>query len=69
MKRYIKKNESLPYPIDVVEIYEYFPPAWGPTKRAFYEAGPELPFCLHRTLPDADVPKAMKDCLISEDNI
>jgi hypothetical protein len=41
----------------------------GPTARAFYEAEPDMPFYLHRPLPDEDVLKAVKDYVLSEHNI
>jgi hypothetical protein len=69
MKRYINKRESPPCPIDEVEIYEYFKKAWGPTERVFYEAEPDSPFYLHRKFPDEKVSEAMKDFLLSENNI
>jgi hypothetical protein len=69
MKKCINKRESSPCPIDEVEIYKYFKQAWKPTERAFYEAEPDSPFYLHRKLPDENVLEAMKDYMLSEDNI
>jgi hypothetical protein len=41
----------------------------GPTKQAFYEADENSPFYLRRKLPEEDVPEAIMDYMLSEDNI
>jgi hypothetical protein len=41
----------------------------GPTKKAFAQAEPDSPFYLHCKLPDEDIPEAMKNYMLSEDNI
>jgi hypothetical protein len=41
MKRSINNRESLPCPIEEVEIYDYFNEAEGSTERAIYEGEPD----------------------------
>jgi hypothetical protein len=39
------------------------------TEKAFFEAEPNSLFYLHRKLPDADAREAMKDYMLSQENI
>jgi hypothetical protein len=69
MKRHSNKRESRSCPIEEEKIYEYFRDTCGPSKQAFFEAGQDSPFYLHKKLPDENVREDMMEHMLSDDNI